>query len=117
MPADEPQTAEQPRDRRNWLRAVVAVVVLLLLVGDVALYSLYKALRSRVEAQDHRVERLQDMVTDMIAANQNAEKIQKIETQVDAIGVQVTDLTTTIKEQDADTEQEKVSKKKKRRRR
>lgn len=74
-----------------------------LLIGDVALYSMYKALRSRVEGQDHRVERLQQMVTDMLKANQNAEKIEKIETQVDAIEGQVTDLSTTLKAQSAES--------------
>jgi len=113
--SDEPQSAEPPRDRRSWLRAIAAVFVGFLFVGEVALYSLHKALRSRVEAQDHRVERLQEMVADMIKANQNAEKIEKIETQVDSIGVQVTDLTTTIKAQNAEAE-EKTSKRRRGRR-
>lgn len=96
-----PTSEKGPERLRQWLRVIVAVFVASLLVGDLAMYSLYQALRSRVEGQDHRIERLQKMVTDMLKANRNGKKIEKIETQVNNIGVQVSDLTTTIKEQDA----------------
>jgi hypothetical protein len=112
---DETETLEAPRERRNWLRIGGALLVTFLLISNIALYSLHKALTSRVEGQDHRIERLQQMVTDMLKANQNAEKIEKIETQVDSIGVQVTDLTTTIQAQDAKADEKAASQKKKRR--
>jgi hypothetical protein len=82
------------------MRTAVAVVVAVLLVGDVAIYSLYQALLSRVQSQEHRLERLDKMVNDMVVANQNAEKIEGIETQVDNIETQISDLTKVIKEQD-----------------
>lgn len=103
------------RERRWWVWITVAAVLGTLLVVDVVLYSLYKALQSRSQGQDHRIERLEKMVTDMIQANQNAEKIEKIETQVDGIEVQVTELTSTIKEQDAKAQSSKSKKKRRRR--
>lgn len=113
---NDAEPAQEPPRGRGLLRAFVGVLIALLLVGDVALYSLYQALRSRVWSQEHRVERLHKLVTDMIKANQNAEKIEKIETQVDGIETQVSELTETIKEQDAqdDTMAPPGKKKKKR---
>jgi uncharacterized protein HemX len=97
----EPAATEGARERvRGWMRTAVAVVVAVLLVGDVAIYSLYQALLSRVQSQEHRLERLDKMVNDMVVANQNAEKIEGIETQVDNIETQISDLTKVIKEQD-----------------
>jgi len=109
-----PQTSENRR-RRLWLRGVAFFAVFLLLVGDLVMYSAYQTLSSRVEGQDHRIERLQKMVTDVVKANRNAEKIEKIEGQVDNIETQMTDLTTTIKEQDAEAEIEAALPKKKKR--
>lgn len=87
---------EAPRERPPWLWVIIAVTIGYLLVADIALYSMYRALQSRVEGQDHRLSRLQQMVLEMIKVNRNAEKIEKIETQVDAIGVQVSDMTTSL---------------------
>jgi uncharacterized protein HemX len=119
MTDQAPETAETPRERGRFIfRVVLPVAFLAVLMADVALYSMVQALSSRVEAQDHRLERLQKMVTDMIGANQNAEKIEKIETQVDGIETQVNELTTTLKKEAADAEEAKeaAAKKKKRRR-
>ena len=115
MDESTPQPSENSRIRL-WLGAAIFAVCLLL-VGDIVMYSAYQTLSSRVEGQDHRIERLQKMLIDMIAANQNVEKIEKIEGQVENINVQMTDLTTTIKEQDAEeakAEAELPKKKKKR---
>lgn len=83
------------------LRTTFAVVLTVLLVGNVALYSLHQTLNARVESQEHRIQRLNKMLTDMLTANQNAEKIEKIKQQVSGIEGQMDDLTTTIKAQNA----------------
>lgn len=90
---------ETPQNRvLSWFRVVVALVMGALLVGDVALYSLYQAMRSQVEAHEHRIERLDKMITDVLATNQNAIKLEAITTKVDAIDVQVQELTSTLKD-------------------
>ena len=86
---------------RTILKTTFAVILAVLLMGHVALYSLHQALYSRVESQEHRIERLSKMLTDMLTANQNAEKIEKIEQQVTGIGGQMDDLTDAIKAQNA----------------
>jgi hypothetical protein len=87
------------RDRFTTLfRIVVALTLGGLLVGDIAIYSLYQAMRSQVEAHEHRIERLDKMVADMLTTNDNATKIESINTKVDSIDVQVQELTTTLKE-------------------
>jgi hypothetical protein len=123
--SDEIQTPETIRERgRVWLRGITLVAIGMLLVTDVAMYSMYQTMHSRVVSQDHRIERLQQMVANMIKANQNAEKIQKIKTQVESIDVQVTELTTTLKAEvtvkaevtaKAEIAAEEASKKKRRR--
>ena len=86
---------------RAALRITFAVVLAVLIMGHVALFSLHQALHSRVESQEHRLERLNQMLSDMLAANKNGEKIERIEQQVNGIESQMNDLTTTIKAQDA----------------
>lgn len=101
MPNGTPEPPQNPENGRShfFLRGSLFVAVCFFVISDVALYSAYKALSSRVQAQDHRIERLQKMVTDMIKANQNAAKVQKIETQVSNIETQVNDLSTTLQEE------------------
>lgn len=86
---------------RSILRMMFAVCLAVLLVATVALFSLYEALKSQTESQEHRIERLNNMVSDLLVANENAQKIEKIEQQVNGIEGQVTELTDAIKAQDA----------------
>lgn len=89
---------------RSALRLVFACCLGACLIGDVLLYSLYQALRSQSDSQEHRIERLNNMVSDLMMANDNAKKIEKIEQQVNGIEGQVSDLTATIKAQDEKAE-------------
>lgn len=82
----------------SWLRIVFATLLGALFVANVAMYSLYQALRSRVESQDHRIERLNSMITDVLSANENAAKVESISQKVDGIETQVKDLSKDIKE-------------------
>jgi len=101
---------------RSVLRAVFAVALGVLLVGDVALYSLHKALEARVESQDRRIERMNSMLTDLLSSRDNAARIELIETQVDGIGKAVEDLQQLVKDTRPPTEpppEESTSKPKK----
>lgn len=84
---------------RSWFRMMFAVCVGVLLIGDIFLYSLHRALTARVENQERRIERLQSVVDDLLSASENAEKIEKIEQQVDGINGQIGDLTEVLKAQ------------------
>ena len=95
---------------RNWLRIVMGMGVLL--VGDIFLYSHHQALQARVENQERRFIRLNKVVDDLLMTNTNAEKIEKIELQVDGIDGQVQELTDVIKAQDAIPEEPAPKKKK-----
>lgn len=112
-------TVESNGERlRTLLRMAFAVSLAVLLVATVALFSLYETLKSQTESQERRIERLNNMMGDLLVANENAEKIEKIEQQVNGIQDQVTDLTDVIKAQDAkalEAELETEPKKKKRR--
>lgn len=99
---------------RSVLRLVFACCLAACLIGDILLYSLYQALRSQSDSQEHRIERLNNMVGDLMMANENAQKIEKIEQQVNGIEGQVTDLTNTIKAQDEKAEAPEPEPKKKR---
>lgn len=103
--------AENNERLRAFLRVAFAVCLSVVVMADVALYSLHQALHSRVEAQEHRIERLNKMLTDTLAANQNAEKIEKIGQQVTGIESQMDDLTTAIKAQDAEVPEPEPEKK------
>jgi hypothetical protein len=99
---------------RHWLRMVYAVLLAVLLVGDIALYSLYQAEHSRVNSLDHRIERMDHMLMDLLAAQGNAEKIEKIEQQVTGMQGRMDDLATVLKEEDAAEEPPAEPEKKKR---
>lgn len=90
---------------RGWVRVVLGMCVATLLLGDVFLYSHHQALQARVENQERRIERLDKVVSDLLLANENAEKIEKIEQQVDGIDGQVQELTKAIKAQNAKAEE------------
>ena len=96
----------------SWLRVVFGMILGALLVGNIFLYSLHQALHARVENQERRSDRLGKMVDDLLITNKNAEKIEKIEQQVDGISSQVQDLTDIIR-----AEPEKVEKPKRKRQR
>jgi hypothetical protein len=87
---------------RSALRVAFGVILGMLLVGDIFQYSLHQALAARVENQERRIERLNKMVDDLLTTNQNAQKIEKIEQQVEGIDGQIHDLTEAIKAQDAE---------------
>jgi len=89
---------------RSMLKVVFGVTLGVLLVGDIFLYSLHQALSARVENQERRIERINQIVDDLLISNANAEKIEKIEQQVNGIDGQVHELTDAIKAQDAKAE-------------
>ena len=89
---------------RSLLRLIFAGCLGACLIGDIWIYSLYQALRSQSDSQEHRIERLNKMVSDLMLANDSAKKIEKIEQQVNGIEGQVSDLTATIKAQDQKAE-------------
>jgi len=106
---------------RSILRIAFSALLGVLMMGDVALYSLHQAMKSQVDSQEHRIERLNSMISDLLMTNRNAEKIEKIEQQVNGIDGQVQAITETIKAQDkkadnleAELEPKKKKKKKKR---
>jgi uncharacterized coiled-coil protein SlyX len=80
-----------------WLRTLFALCLGALFVGSIALYSLHQALHSRVESQEHRIERLNKMLTDMLASGANAEKIEKIEQKMSGIEASLDELNATLK--------------------
>lgn len=98
--------SETPRFRWR-VRLVGSLVVCVLLIGDVVMYSLYRALQSRVDYQETRIERLDKMVTDMLAVSENAAKIEGIETQVDKIDGQISGLADALKEKQKTEEKPK----------
>jgi len=77
---------------RSWLRASLVVVIAMMLAGDVYIYSLYQSERSRVEALYHRVERLETMVVDALASNQNAIMVESLGQKVEGITDDVREL-------------------------
>jgi len=105
---------------RSILRIAFSACLGILLMGDVAFYSLHQAMKSQVDSQEHRIERLNSMISDLLMSNQNSEKIEKIEQQVNGIDGQVQAITDAIKRQDkkaaeAEAEAEAEPKKKKKR--
>lgn len=93
---------------RAWLRIMGAGILGVLLMGDIFLYTLHQALQARVESLERRNDRLTGVVDSLLTSNEDAEKIEKIEQQVDGIGGQVEDLTDAIKAQDAKADAEEV---------
>jgi len=89
---------------KSWFRMMFAVCVGILLIGDIFLYSLHRSLTARVENQERRIERLQGTVKDLLTARDNAEKIEKIEQQIEGIDGQIGDLTETLKAQNDTSE-------------
>ena len=83
---------------RGILRSVFAVILGVLLMGDVALYSLYKSVEARVESQDRRMERMNSTLTDLLSSRDNAARIELIETQVDGIEASMGDLQQLVKD-------------------
>jgi len=88
--------APGPRTRA---RVLVGICLAVFFLGDVFLYSHHRALQARVESHERRIERLDKAITDLLMANDNAEKIEKIEQQVVGIDGQMDDLTTFLKDE------------------
>ena len=84
-----------------WVTIFLCGIVVVLIIGDIALYSLFQTMQSRVELQESRIERLTRNVTDMLTTNENAKKIQKIETQVDGIRTELEEVTSVLKVQNS----------------
>ena len=100
-------TGPQPilgRKPSMWVWGGIGLVVSVLLAGDIALYSLYQTQLSRVDTMEHRVDRLSNMVTDLLKSSDNAEKIEKIGQKVNQIDGQMKEITDVIKAQDAKEE-------------
>lgn len=89
---------------KSWFRFTFVGFLAMLLIGHIFLYSLHRALTARVENQERRIERLQGVVDDLLIASDSAEKIEKIEQQVNGIDGQLGDLTETLKAQASDTD-------------
>lgn len=66
----------------GWLRFTFAVILGVLLVGDVGLYSLYQAEHSRVESMSRRLDRTEQMLMDLLASQDNRKKLEAIEQKV-----------------------------------
>lgn len=86
------------------LRMIFAVCLGALMMGDVALFSLYKSVQSRVESQDRRIERMNKLLTDLLASRDNAMKIEEIEQQVEGVATAVEDLQHMVVESRSSTE-------------
>lgn len=104
-PDDEPATQSTPAlsegsesPNRALLRVVFGVLLGALAMADVGMYSLHKAMESRVEAQDRRIERMDGALTDMLASHDNASKIETIEQQVDGIEGQIGELVEMVRD-------------------
>jgi len=100
-----PIPVENKEPLRSFLRITFAVCLGVLLMGDVTLYFLHESLKAQVSSHEYRIERLNGMVSDLMMANDNAEKIEKIEQQVNGINGQVRELTAVIKAQDTKAEE------------
>jgi hypothetical protein len=83
---------------------IFAVCLGALMMGDVALFSLYKSVQSRVESQDRRIERMNKLLTDLLASRDNAMKIEEIEQQVEGVATAVEDLQHMVVESRSSTE-------------
>ena len=79
---------------RGWLRLAFAIILGILLVGDVGLYSLYQAEHSRVESMSRRLDRTEQMLMDLLASQDNREKLEAIEQKVVGLAGQIDDLKT-----------------------
>jgi len=105
IPDDEPVTQSTPAlsddaesPNRALLRVVFGVLLGVLGMADVGMYSLHKAMESRVEAQERRIERMDGMLTNMLASHDNASKIETIEQQVVGIENQIGELTDLVRD-------------------
>lgn len=95
---------------RGWLRLTFAVILAVLLVTDVALYSLYQAEHSRVESMAHRLDRTEHMLLDFLASQDNSEKLEAIEQKMSGIESRLDELTAQLK-QEAKDKKDATSKK------
>jgi hypothetical protein len=83
---------------RGLLRVVFGVLLGVLGMADVGMYSLHKAMESRVEAQDRRVERMDGILTDLLVSHDNASRIEEIEQQVVGIENQIGELVEMVRD-------------------
>lgn len=82
------------------VRPWVVLMFSLLLGTNVVWFSFYKTVESDIVAQEQRITRLQKLVSQLISANENAVKIQRIEHQVDVIDNRLSDLSNTLQKTD-----------------
>lgn len=86
--------------KKFWIQVFCSLAIISVVVSDVVLYSEYQALKSKVGMQQHKVDRLQSMLIDLLQSNQNAEKLEHIEVKVQSIETQVNDLTVNLTQDD-----------------
>ena len=84
-----------------WLWGALSLGTAVLLTGDITLYSLYQTELSRVDTLEHRVDRLNNMMTNMLKSSDQSEKIEKIGQKVTQIDGQMKEITDAIMAQDA----------------
>jgi hypothetical protein len=80
------------------LRTTFGVLLGVLMMGQVGLYSLHKANESRVESHERRIERMNKLLTDLLASRDNAKKIEGIEQQVVGIESQIDQLADMVRD-------------------
>jgi hypothetical protein len=80
------------------LRTTFGALLGVLAMGQVALYSLHKAMESRVESHERRIERSSKLLTDLLSSRDNAAKIEEIEQQVVGIEGQIGELVDMVRD-------------------
>lgn len=91
---DATENIEHIEHMRPW----IALVFSLLLGTNVLWFSFYKTVEFNIVAQEQRITRLQRLVSQLISANKNAVKIERIEHQVDVIDHRLSDLSRALQD-------------------
>jgi len=111
-----PQKDEFLGKMRPLLRWFWIVTVVTIISADIFLYSLHKADSSRIEYIDHRIGRLETMLTDTIHARENSKKIVSIETQLEDIEEDLLNAVMILKQEEAERKASLSAPKRKKRR-
>jgi len=99
---------ELEKNNRNLLRSIFGVVLAVLMMANVGTFSLYKAMESRVEAQERRIERMDGMLTNMLTSRNNASQIEEIEQQVVNIENQIGELAEMVRDNQKPTSEDET---------
>jgi hypothetical protein len=97
-PSGELAQNEEKQRSGLLLRTTFGALLGVLMMGQVALYSLHKAMESRVESHERRIERSSKLLTDLLSSRDNAAKIEEIEQQVVGIEGQIGELVDMVRD-------------------